>query len=278
MADEPIAQLGGKTPLEQARTPHLDRMASLGILGLTRTVPAGQPAGSDIGTLSVLGYDPAQHHGGRAALEAASLGVRLGPDDVALRCNLVTLETPEGGVEVLRDSTGGHPSAAEGRELLADLARVLGRGAVEFHAGRGYRHLAVWPDRDASVRTARPYELNDRPVAPSLPDGGRAAVLRDLIERSRPLLAAHPICQARRARDERAPNAIWFWGQGKRLELPRFRVPGAVVSASDLVRGLGVLAYLRLVDVPGATGFLDTDMGAKAAHGLRALSDRDFLL
>jgi len=278
MADEPIAELNGKTPLEHARTPHLDRMASLGILGLTRTVPAGLPPGSDVGMLSVLGFDPARYQGGRAALEAASLGVRLGPDDVALRCNLVTLETPEGGAELLRDFAGGHPSAAEGRELVADLARVLGRGAVEFHAGRGYRHLAVWRNGDTGVRTAPPYEVTDKPVAAALPDGPGAEVLRDLIERSRALLTAHPICQARRAREERAPNAIWFWGQGKRLELPRFRVPGAVVSASDLVRGLGVLAYLRPIDVPGATGFLDTDLRAKVTHGLRALADRAFLL
>ncbi len=278
IADEPHADLGGKTPLDVARTPHLDRMASCGILGLTRTIPLELPPGSDIGTLSVLGYDPVKHQGGRAALEAAALGIRLGPEDVALRCNLVTLETPGGGVETMADSMGGGPSDAEGRELVEELSRQIGRGAVEFHAGRGYRHVAIWRNGQIRIGTAPPYELNGKPVGPALPEGVGTEVLRDLIERSRAVLAAHPVCQARRERGLRAPTAIWFWGQGLRLELPRFRVPGSVVSASDLVRGAGVLANLRVVDVPGATGGLDTDLRAKVEYGLRALRDRDFLI
>src|SRR5262245_24147006 len=210
MADEPIGELAGKTPLDQARTPHLDRMASCGILGLTRTVPNGLPAGSDVGTLSVMGYDPARYQGGRAALEAAALGIRLGPDDVALRCNLVTLETPAGGSETMVDFAGGHPNDGEGRALIGDLSRLIGRGAVEFHAGRGYRHVAVWRGGTYRVRTAPPYELAGKLVAEALPDGEGAHVLRDLIERSRGVLATHAVCEARRAREQRAPTAIWF--------------------------------------------------------------------
>jgi len=278
LSDEPIADLSGRTPLDHARTPHLDRMASLGILGQTRTVPAGLPPGSDVGTLSVLGYDPVRYQGGRAALEAAALGIRLGPEDVALRCNLVTLETPDGGAEVMVDFAGGHPGDTEGRELVAELSCQIGRGAVEFHPGRRYRHVAIWRNGDIRVRTAPPYDLTGKPVADAPPAGPGAEVLRDLIQRSRAVLAVHPVCQARRAREARVPTAIWLWGQGRRLELPRFRMPGSVVSASDLVRGAGVLANLRPIDVPGATGGLDTDLRAKVEYGLRALGDRDFLL
>jgi 2,3-bisphosphoglycerate-independent phosphoglycerate mutase len=282
MADEPIADLGQKTPLEYANTPHLDHMASRGILGLTRTIPPGLPAGSDVGTLSVLGYDPARYHTGPSSIEAAGMGVALGPDDVAFCLNLVTLETPEGGGEErMRDFAGGHPPAAEGRAILGDLARELGRDGLEFHAGVGYRHLLVWRHGEAGIRTTPPHDLADKPVAGGLPEGAGAEVLRELTARSRAILAAHPVCQARRARGEGAPTAIWLWGQGKRPQLEPFAerhgIEGSVVAAVDLVNGLGVLAGLRRVEVPGATGYLDTNFRGKAEYGLRALAERDFL-
>jgi len=281
MADEPIAELGGKTPLEYARTPNLDHMASRGILGLTRTIPRGLPPGSDVGTMSVLGYDPARYHTGRSPIEAASMGVELGPDDVAFRMNLVTLESVEGGGEIMRDFAGGHPSREEGAAIVADLGTALGRDGLELHAGLSYRHLLVWRKGESRMRTTPPHDLTDKPVGRAFPDGPGADVLRDLIERSRPLLAEHARCQERRVRGERAPTAVWFWGQGKRPRLPtlreRFGVDGAVIAAVDLVNGLGVLAGLHRITVPGATGYLDTDFRAKAEYGLRALAERDFL-
>src|SRR5204862_434531 len=281
MADEPIAELGGKTPLEYARTPNLDHMASRGILGLTRTIPRGLPPGSDVGTMSVLGYDPTRYHTGRSPIEAASMGVELGADDIAFRCNLVTLETPEGGTEIMRDFAAGHPPSEEAAEVVRDMNRALGRDGLEFHPGVSYRHLLVWRGGESRMRTTPPHDLSDKPVAGHFPDGPGAEVLRDLMERSRRFLAEHPLCQARAARGERAPTSIWLWGQGKRPRLPtlreRFGVEGSVIAAVDLVNGLGVLAGLKKIAVPGATGFLDSNFLGKAQHGLRALAEREFL-
>ena len=281
MADEAVPELNGKTPLEVARTPNLDHMASRGILGLTRTIPSGMTAGSDVGTMSVLGYDPRHHASGHAPLEAASVGVELGPQDVAFRVNLVTLETPEGGVEVMRDFAAGHPATAEAQELVKDLNAALGREGLEFHAGTGYRHLLVWRRGEDRMRTTPPHDLSDKPVAGGFPDGPGAEVLRELITRSRTFFAEHPLCRGRLTRGERAANAIWIWGQGRRIALPtlreRFGVDGSVVAAVDLVNGLGLLAGLRRVTVPGGTGQLDTNFRGKTDYGLAALADRDFL-
>jgi len=281
MADEPIAELGGKTPLDAAQTPNLDRMARAGILGLTRTIPPGLPPGSDVGTMSVLGYDPTRYHTGRSPIEAASMGVELGSEDVAFRCNLVTLETPEGGVEVMRDFAAGHIPTAEAREIVEDLNRTLGGDGLEFHPGVSYRHLLVWRGGEHRMRTTPPHDLSDKPVGGAFPQGSGAAVLSGLMERSRAFLAEHPVCRARLARGERAPTAIWLWGQGKRPNLPRLRdrygIDGSVIAAVDLVNGLGVLAGLVRIAVPGATGFLDTNFRGKAEYGLRALETRDFL-
>jgi 2,3-bisphosphoglycerate-independent phosphoglycerate mutase len=281
MADEPIAELGGKTPLEAAHTPNLDHMAARGILGLTRTIPRGLPPGSDVGTMSVLGYDPAQFHTGRSPIEAASMGVELGPDDIAFRCNLVTLETAEGGVEIMRDFAGGHPPTDEATQIIADLGRALGREGLEFHPGVSYRHLLVWRRGESRMRTAPPHDLSDKPVEAHFPNGPGADVLNDLMMRSRAFLAEHPLCRARLARGDRSPTSIWLWGQGKRPRVPtlheRYGIEGSVIAAVDLVNGLGVLAGLHRIAVPGATGYLDTNFLGKAEYGLRALGDRDFL-
>jgi 2,3-bisphosphoglycerate-independent phosphoglycerate mutase len=282
MADEPVAELNGRTPLEQANTETLDQMAARGILGLTRTIPRGLPPGCTVGTLSVLGYDPQRYYTGRAGVEAVGLDVPLGPKDVAFVSNLVTLETPAGGVEVMRDFAGGHPSPAECRELVLDLGRALGREGIELHPGAGYRHLVVWRNGEMRMRTYPPHDLTGKPVAASFPDGPGSDVLRDLMGRSRAVLAEHPICQARLARGERAPTAIWIWGQGTVPVLPslgsRYGVQGAFVATTPLCAGLAQLAGLARVPVPPPSGLLDVDLRAVASHALEALAARDFVL
>jgi 2,3-bisphosphoglycerate-independent phosphoglycerate mutase len=274
MADEPIAELGGRTPLEAAATPHLDRLASRGILGLTRTVPRGLPPASHVSALSVLGYDPRRYPCARAPLEAAALGIPLGPGDVAFRLDLVAVEAADDGTEVLRDATGGGLTDEEGRLLLGDLARALAREGLAFHAGSAHRHLLVWHGGEGRMRTVPPAEVLDRPVAAALPEGPGAAVLRELMAGARGVLARHPLCVGRRARGERAPTAVWLWGQGRRLELPalgqRFGVAGAVVSADWVVRGLGAAAGLRAADPP--------EPGAEVARVLETLGGFDFVL
>jgi 2,3-bisphosphoglycerate-independent phosphoglycerate mutase len=282
MADEPIAALGGKTPLEAARIPNLDRMAARGILGLTRTLASETPSAADIASLAVLGYDPARFRGGWAAFEAVGQGIILGPGDVAFRLNLVTVERRDGGPPLMADFAGGRMSTEEARALVADLASALGGDGIEMHAGIGYRHLLIWRGGESGMRTTPPHLIADQPIGGALPEGPGADRLRALMERGGEILRQHPVAEARRARGEVAPNAIWLWGQGTRRTLPplreRFGVEGAVVAAADLVRGLGALAGLRVVDVPGATGQCDTDFRGKAEHGLRALEERDFLL
>jgi 2,3-bisphosphoglycerate-independent phosphoglycerate mutase len=281
LADEPAADLGGKTPLEAARTPHLDGMASRGILGLTRTTPRGAPAGCETGTIALLGYDPAQHRVTAAGLEAAGLGVALVASDVPLRASLVTLETAEDGTEIMRDPMGGRLPPAEAAALAHDLAAALG-GGVRLVPGLGHRHLLVWAGGDRRVATTSPYELVDRPVGDAMPRGGDAAVLAGVVGRSRRVLAEHPVCAARRARAERVPTVLWPWQPGEAAALPAlhdgFGVDGAMIAATPLARGIGVAAGLRVVAVAGATGDGESDLGAKVTAAVEALATHDLVV
>lgn len=280
MADYPVESLGGKTPLEAAETPNMDWLASRGTLGMAKTIPDGFPPGSDVGNMSILGYDPTLYHTGRSPLEAASMGVNLGPEDIAFRCNLVTLGT-KGTGEFMEDFTAGHISSEEAAEILRDLDRSLGGNGLEFHPGVSYRHLMVWRAGKEGMQTTPPHDITDRTVEPFLPQGDGAGVLRDLMARSRVLLAGHPVNQRRAARGERTATSIWLWGQGRAPRMPplsvQFGIRGAVISAVDLINGLGVYAGLERVHVPGITGFLDTNYQGKAEYGLRALEERDLI-
>jgi 2,3-bisphosphoglycerate-independent phosphoglycerate mutase len=281
MADWPVAELGNKTPLEYARTPNMDRIAARGVLGLTHTIPAGYPPGSDVGTMSLLGYDPRRYHTGRSPIEAASMGVELGPEDVAFRCNLVTLGAGVGGEEVMVDFAADHISSADAAELIKTINAELGGGEVEFYPGVSYRHLMVWHGGKEKMRTTPPHDITGRPTAGCWPEGAGAERLRRLMEQSRAILAAHPVNHRRQESGHQPASAIWLWGQGRRPAVPtlktRFGLDGSVISAVDLVRGIGVLAGLEVINVPGATGFLDTNYLGKAEYGLESLRRKDFL-
>jgi 2,3-bisphosphoglycerate-independent phosphoglycerate mutase len=282
MADWPCDGLGGKTPLEAARKPKMDLIATRGRLGLVATIPPGMPSGSDVGTMTMLGYDPARYHTGRAPIEAASQGIEMGPRDIAFRMNLVALGPGSDGALSMRDFTAGHISSEEAAAIIKDIAARLSGGGIEFFNGVSYRHLMIWRDGIASTRLTPPHDITGKAVEPHLPAGEGAERLRGLMAQAADILRDHPVNRARRAAGKPEANSVWFWGQGMRPAVPtleeRFGVTGSVISAVDLVNGLGHLAGLERIKVPGATGFLDTDYAAKARYGLDSLNKRDFLL
>jgi 2,3-bisphosphoglycerate-independent phosphoglycerate mutase len=295
-ADEPQASLGNRTPLQAARKPHMDRVARLGVVGRSDNVPRPLTPASDVATLSLFGYDPLAVYTGRAPLETAAMGIALRPQDWAIRCNLVNVEG-----EAMRDFTAGHITSEEGRQLIDALKAALGGPPLEFHAGVSYRNILVYrapPHPTLSpvvggegrvrgapfsteTKTQPPHDIPDRPIADHLPQGPGADLLRDLMQRSRAVLAEHPLNVARRAKGKPAATQIWLWGQGKAPTLRPFAEVygprGAIVSAVDLVRGVGVLLGWDRIDVPGATGYLDTDYAAKGRAGVAALADHDLV-
>jgi 2,3-bisphosphoglycerate-independent phosphoglycerate mutase len=282
MADWPCDELGGKTPLEAAYKPHMDLVATRGTMGLVATIPDGMPPGSDVGTMTMLGYDPAQYHTGRAPIEAASQRISLGPDDVVFRMNLVSLQPGSDSRAIMHDFTSGHISSAEAAEIVNDIRRELAMDGMEFFNGVGYRHLMVWRGGPGSTCLTPPHDITGKPIESYLPSGDGAERLSHLMLRTAEILRDHPVNRERQAEGKTTATSVWFWGQGKRPAIPtlkeRFGVDGSVISAVDLVNGLGRLAALNVITVPGATGFLDTDYAAKARYGLESLKSHDFLL
>jgi len=283
MADWPCEELGGKTPLEAARKPHMDQLATRGVLGLVATIPEGMPSGSDVGTMTMMGYDPRRYHSGRAPIEAASQGIELGSADVVFRMNLVSLKPgATAGRQVMNDFTAGHITSEEAAQIVTDLGRELAGDGIEFFNGVSYRHLMVWREGSAKTTLTPPHDITGKEIDSHLPKGEGAPRLNDLMRRASALLAEHPVNHGRRERNLPEANSIWFWGQGTRPAVPslkaRFGLDGSVISAVDLVNGIGRLAGLELIKVPGATGFLDTDYAAKGRYGLESLRTRDFLL
>jgi 2,3-bisphosphoglycerate-independent phosphoglycerate mutase len=263
-ADEPLDALGGRTPLEAAAMPNLARLAARGEVGRAAVIPPGMAPGSDVGNMSILGYDPARYHTGRAPIEAAALGLKLRPDQVAYRCNLVDVDRD--GTMV--DFAGGHPSSEDAAEVIRALDETLGRGAggeVEFHAGVQYRHIVVAPESWADAECTPPHDLTGR-VAVG-PRGPAAPKLIDLMDASRAIVGPSPL----------AANQVWLWGQGHQPRFPTFAeatgLRGALVTAVDLIRGLGVLTEMDVVEVPGATGWFDTDYEGKRDAALASLAD-----
>lgn len=277
MADYKISELGGRTPMEAARTPNMDRLAAMAEIGLVRTIPAGFPPGSDVANLSVMGYAPEQYYTGRSPLEAVSMGVRLGENDLAVRCNLVTLSADQKySDKSMDDYSSGEISSAESSALMAALKEELDSAQFSFHAGISYRHLLVWKDglgRD--LQLTPPHDITGRKIGTYLPQGADGSQLLDLMKKSETILQAHPINEKRRTKGLNPATSIWLWGQGGRPALDSFKekygIEGSVVSAVDLVKGLGICAGLNPVKVEGATGAIVTDFAGKAEAALNEL-------
>jgi 2,3-bisphosphoglycerate-independent phosphoglycerate mutase len=273
-ADVALAELGGRTPLEAASMPRLAALASRSEVGRAQVIPPGLPPGSDVGNMSILGYDPARYHTGRAPIEAAAMGVELGPGEVAYRCNLVTLSSDE--PPTMLDFAAGHPTNEQSHAIVAALDRALGDGrdGVRFHPGVEYRHLCVVPSSWADTQCTPPHDLTGTNAV--FPTGPAASRVRALMDASRDVVrdAAAPV-------GSRATQ-IWLWGQGVKPDLPRFDttfgVTGRMSSAVDLVQGLGVLTGIDVVDVPGASAGFDNDYAAQRDACLHSLRDRDFFL
>lgn len=282
MADNPIASLGGKTPLEAALTPNLDSIASSGTFGLFATVPKGYPPGSDVANLSIFGYDPVRYYSGRSPLEAASIGVKLETTDVAFRCNMVTLAS-KGNAMIMDDYSAGHISTPDADSLIKSLdaddeLRAMG---VRFYTGTSYRHLMVWRHGKDKLKTTPPHDISDKPIEAHLPSGDGADVLARLMKRSQEILKDHPTNKARIAAGKKPATSIWLWGQGRAPQMPtikdRFGVSGAIVSAVDLMKGIGIYAGLEVLKVPGVTGYLDTNYKGKAEYAIESLKKGDFV-
>jgi 2,3-bisphosphoglycerate-independent phosphoglycerate mutase len=280
MSDKKLDELGGKTPLQFAKIPNMDFMARRGRMGLVRTVPDGFAPGSDVANLSVFGYDPATCYTGRSPLEAASIGVELGPRDVAFRVNLVNLH-PQGGKLFMHDYSAGHISAAEGWELLEALQEKFGNDEFQFFPGVGYRHLMVWRNGSDRMTVTPPHDITGQEIADYLPKGEGADQLISMMNASQLLLCNHPQYKKRMADDKLPANSIWFWGHGKAPRMVSFRekfgLSGAVISAVDLIRGIGVYAGLDIIKVKGATGYIDTNYQGKAEAALDALQRVDYV-
>jgi 2,3-bisphosphoglycerate-independent phosphoglycerate mutase len=281
-ADEPQPSLGGRTPLQAANLPNMDRAARLGIVGRANNVPHPLTPASDVATLSLFGYDPLAVYTGRAPLETVAMGLKLGPTDWAIRCNLVTVKDG-----LMHDFTAGHIHNADGARLMATIQEKLGGGPLEFHAGVQYRNILIYrPDEQPApfaveTKTQPPHDIPDKPAADHLPKGPGADLLIDLMERSKPIFADHPVNKERIARGEKPATQIWLWGQGRAPSVTSFAREygprGSIVSAVDLVRGTGMLIGWQRIDSPGATGYLDTDYASKGRTGIAALKDHDLV-
>ncbi len=276
MADWPVAELDNRTPLEYAATPNMDRIAAKGTIGQVTTVPQGMQPGSDVANLSLLGYDPRSYYSGRAPIEAASLGVALADNDTAFRCNLVTIEN-----ETMVDYSAGHITTEEAHRIIKELQQRCTTAAIRFFPGVSYRHLMVVTDFPEGLITTPPHDITGKKINSYLPQGEGANELSRLMEQAREMLALSIVNKQRSAGGKKPVTDIWLWGQGRGISLPsmaqRYGITGSVISAVDLVRGLGVLAGLQVRIVEGATGYLGTNYAGKVAAAREALEEQDMI-
>ncbi len=281
MSDLPHNELEGKTVLQYAKTPNMDYIARHGECGLAYTVPKGYHPGSDVANLSVFGYDPATCYTGRSPIEAASMGVHLDPDDIAFRLNLVTL-TANYGKLYMEDFSADHITTEEARAIIKTLQAELGSDDFHFYPGVSYRHLMVWKGGRDQLTFTPPHDISGQPIDDYLPKGDGAKILINLMNSAQMLLNTHPVNNLREKARKLPANSIWLWGHGRKPQMPtmqeKFGISsGSVISAVDLIKGIGTYAGLDVIDVPGATGYIDTNYSGKAAAALEALSRQDFV-
>ncbi len=277
-SDEPLERLGGRTPLEAARHPHLDWIARNGRLGRAVTIPDGFTPGTDVGTLSLLGYDPHIYYSGRAPLEAAAKGLQVRPDQMIFRCNFVTVLNG-----LMKDNTAGHITQVEADALIAVLNEAFRADGCEFHSGVTYRNLMLLSDAGAMKLTcAPPHDIIDRPVDIHAPTGNGADRVGGIQKRAEAIVARHPVNALRRERGALPVTGIWLWGQGRPVPFEsyasRFGPRAAVITAVDILRGLATLMGMQRIEVPGATGYIDTDYDAKGKAAVRALDEYDMII
>jgi 2,3-bisphosphoglycerate-independent phosphoglycerate mutase len=277
MADYPVDKLGGRTILQAARTPAMDTIAALGKTGLAKTVPDGFPPGSDVANMSIFGYDPAIYYSGRAPLEAASMGVTLAADDVAFRCNLITIEHGK-----IKDYSAGHISSNEAEILIDTLDSELRTEKVRFYPGISYRHLIVAGNNlGAETECIPPHDITGERKDDYLPRGKDGEFFSELVEASTVVLELHPVNLKRVQEGKNPANSIWVWGQGYAPKFKTFKElygkKGAIISAVDLLKGIGIYAGLDIIEVPGATGYLDTNYEGKTRAAIEALKTRDIV-
>ena len=269
-ADYALPELDGRTPMQAARTPYMDRLAAEGCGGLVQMIPANRPAGSDVGNLEIFGYDSTVHYTGRAPLEASSMDIPMGPDDIAWRCNTVTRDG-----DTLVDYSAGHISTAEAQAVIEAVGEALGTEKIHFYPGVGYRHIVVCAGGPEDLVSHAPHDIMGQSMQAHLPSGPGETQIRSLMEGADSILADHPVNKRRTAEGKAPANAIWLWGSGRPLTLPtvgeRYGLQAGVISAVDLVRGIGCCAGYHQIEVPDITGYLDTNYEGKADYALEAL-------
>lgn len=273
MADDPVEQLGGLTPLQKAKKPNIDRLASKGVLGMVRTVPEGLKPGSDVANLSAMGYNPVDCYTGRSPLEAVSIGIEMSDTDVAFRCNLVTLSEEEDyDQKTMVDYSSDEITTAEAAELIAAVNEAFKNDTIEFYPGISYRHCMIWHEGPVGLNLTPPHDISDRKITQYVP---KNEVVYGLMKRSHEVLKNHPVNQARVARGLHPANSIWLWGEGTKPGVSNFErtygIKGSVISAVDLIKGIGICAGMKVIEVEGATGNIDTNFAGKGKAALDTL-------
>lgn len=283
MADYPVPALGNKTPLQYAKKPNMDYLAKNGVTGLVKTIPNGIAPGSDVANLSVMGYDPKIYYTGRSPLEAVSMGIKLSETDVTFRCNLVTLsDEPEYDEKTMIDYSSDEITTDEAKELIAAIAERFNNKAIAFYPGISYRHCMVWHNAPFDFKLTPPHDIQEKRIADFLPEGQNSEVLLQMMKESHLILKSHPVNISRIKKGLRPANSIWLWGEGKKPSLPgfheKYRIKGSVISAVDLIKGIGICAGLDSIDVKGATGNMHTNFEGKAEAALNELQrGQDFV-
>lgn len=281
MADHPVESIGGKTALEAARIPFINKLCAMGELGAVTTVPHHLPPASDVANMSLFGYDPAEYYTGRGAIEAAAMGIPMNPEDVAFRCNLVTLTLKDNRI-FMKDYSAGHISTEEGAEIMKTLSKEIQNRSFSLYPGVSYRHILLWRGGPEGISTIPPHDVTGQDVTEAWRLYEEEPVLNDFLNNAVDILHRHPVNQKRKAEGKAVANSLWPWGQGRKPFMPpieqEYGIKGAVIAAVDLIKGLAKLTGMTIINVDGATGYLDTNYKGKGLAALEALKDHDLVI